>query len=131
MNEKLTSNYRKPQKSHLLIQSFSVVERNTDENGLIHSHSIFAIHKDVEMKFMSNFKFDGKRYFVRQELMDKTFSELHEIECQMLDGELDVMNYIDYMLKRYDDKADREGKLNDYFCFPIHAIPSYANTTKC
>ena len=44
----------------------------------------------------------------------------------MLDDELDVINYIDYMLKRYDDKADREGKLNDYFCFPINAIPSYA-----
>ena len=126
LNSKLTSNYRKPQKSHLLIKSLNVVERNTDENGVIHTHSIFAIHKDVEKKFVQLFSFDGTRYFVRQEIMEQKFGELSEIECQKLDDELDVMKYISYMLKRYDDKADREGVLNDYFCFIVHPIPSCA-----
>lgn len=126
LNSKLTSNYRRPQKSDLLIKSFNVVERNTDENGVIHTHSIFAIHKDVEKKFLQQFRFDGARYFVREQIMGKKFRELDEIECQKLDDELDVMNYVSYMLKRYDDKADREGVLNDYFCFIAHPIPSYA-----
>jgi hypothetical protein len=128
LNSKLTSNYRKPQKSHLLVKSINVVERNTGVNGVIHTHSIFAIHKDVEEKFLRLFRFDGKRFFVRQNLMEQKFSELSEIECQKLDDELDVMNYISYMLKVYNDKADREGVLNDYFCFIAHPIPSNAKS---
>ncbi len=122
-NEKIIRNYRKPHNTHLNIKSFSVVERH-NENGQIHLHSIFAVHKDAESNFLSQFRFDGIRYFVKDELMESKFNQLCDIECQQLNDELDVMTFVDYMLKHYIDSADREGRLNDSFCFVVHPIPS-------
>ena len=131
LNSRLTANWDKQSKAHLRINSHSVVERNASDNfGLIHTHSIILIHKDVETKFIDNFELDadGKRYFIKDELMTKKFYNLHSVECQPLLTDEDVKNYVGYMLKLYNDKADRDGVINDYFCFAVHPLPSNAGT---
>jgi len=40
----------------------------------------------------------------------------------------DVKRYVGYMLKQYNEKADREGVIKDYFCFTIYPLPSNAGT---
>ncbi len=124
LNSKLTSNYRNKSKQHLLIKARSVIERQSKENSIIHSHSILAIHRDVEDRFLKNFEVREGKHFIQEDLMQRKFYKLKEIECQKLNG---FDGYLSYMFKNYKDDADEEGKIDEFFCFPASAIPSYRN----
>ena len=127
LNQQITPNYNKEINHYKKIKARSVIERQLKHEGLVHSHSILAIHKDIEDKFLKNFEIVDGKLFVRSDLMERRFYKLAEIECQKLLTSKDVDRYLRYMFKKYKADADDDGKLGDEFCFPASAIPSDIN----